>query len=315
MGKASRGKRERKPDWTAQIAYQANHAISQSPWYESNLLWVPLTTAFAIILTVAAAMIKGDFRFLLWLALALLVHPLWILARNIGITRSSHQRITFLIFLFLSIVATYMGYEYLAEEPIAVSPSEVKLAHLFHSGDSLRGVIDLSIHNKGDDPYHEIWVKVLVNSDLLSAETIDLDFPTIEERIGSGKDPTGIALSSGCFRGRDGNSHPAFLCIIDRLEPKEFFKIQLTTSKARPSDMSEDQIGTAVMRIVTFSKDPGRRFRNVPGQASGAGSEHKIPEKFTSTTMIHFCPDIGEPFKSKSPITCTPNSKYKIERR
>ena len=299
MGKASRKKLDRK--------------IQHPPWYETNLLWVPLTTALAIIFFVAAAMMKGDSRFLLWLALALCIHPFWILIKNIGIKRASFQKVGFLVIFLLSVLGTYEFYGYLAEEPIAVSPSEVKLTYLFDTQKRMRGHIDVSVYNRSDDPYYEIWVKILIDSDVLSAESIDLDFPTIEERVRTGENVREIAIGSGCLRGRDKDSRAAFLCIVDALSPKGDFKIQMTTTHVG-SDMPEEQIGIASMKIVTFSKQPSRHFLNFPGKESAASSEHKIPEKFISTTMIHFCPDIGEPFKSPSPITCTPNSKYKIKK-
>jgi hypothetical protein len=316
MGRASREKWERKVQSAIQSAVQtaSQNKGGGSPWYETNLLWVPLTTAFAIILFVVAAMMKGDFRLLLLLAFGLLVHPFWILTSNIGIRRAYLQRAVFVLLLLLSASGTYGFYNYLEEEPIAVSPTEIKLTDLFHPANGLKGVVEFSVYNRGDDPYYEIWAKILVTSDLLSSETIDLDFPTVEERIGTGSDPRGVALASGCLRGRDKDSHSGFLCVIDQLSPKDMFKIQLTTAQTNPSDMPEEKIGTTSIQIVKFSNSPGRRFVNFPGKERGAGSEHTIPEQFTSTTMIHFCPDIGEPFKSLSPITCTPHSKYKIEK-
>ncbi len=314
MGRASREKWERKIEATLERVSQIN-PVSQPPWYETNLLWVPLSTALAIIFFVVAAMMKGDFRFLLWLALALMIHPSWILIKNIGIKRLHFQKASFIGLLLLATSMTYGFYSFLAEEPIAVSPSEVKLTNLFGPQSTMRGIIEVSIYNKGDVPYYEIWEKIVINSDFLSEQTIDLDFPTIEERVGTSKDPKGISIASGCLRGHDKDSHPAFLCFIDSLGPKESFKIQLTTIKARPSNLSEDNIGTASIRTVRFSKNPVRRLINFPGDESGTGSEFTIPEKFTSTTTIYFCPDIGEPFQSSSPITCTPNSKYQMKKQ
>ena len=311
MGRASRGKLERK---IQALLHPLSHInpVTRPPWYETNLLWVPLTTALGIILFVWAAMMRGDFRFLLWLALALSIHPSWIFSKNIGIKRVSFQKVSFLVLLLLSVLGTYGFYSYLAEEPIAVSPSEEKLTYLFDTQKRMRGHIDFSVYNRSDDPYYGIWVKILIDSKLLSAEGIDLDFPTIEERVRTGDRE--IAISSGCLRGRNKDSRAAFLCIVDALSPKGEFKIQMTTTHAW-SDMPEEQIGIASMKIVTFSKQPSRHFVNFPGKTSGASSEHTIPEKFTSTTMIYFCPDIGEPFKSLSPITCTPNSKYRMEKK
>jgi hypothetical protein len=40
--------------------------VPSTPWYESNLLWVPLSTGIGILLTVVAAM-KHDLRWLLWI--------------------------------------------------------------------------------------------------------------------------------------------------------------------------------------------------------------------------------------------------------
>lgn len=303
MGKASREKWERK----IQILLQK--PVGPPQWYESNLLWVPLTTAFAIILFVVAAMMRGDFRLLLWVALALSVHPSWILIKNIGSKRASVQKVSFLVLLSVSTLGTYGFYNYLAEEPIAVSPSEVKLTDLFDPRNRLKGRIDFNIYNRSDDPSYQIWVKIIIDSALLSAESIDVDFPTLEERARAGEEPRAVSVSAMCVRGRDKDSLKAFLCFIDALKPKQFFQIKMSTNYLAPMESSETQIGRALIKIVSFSSKSSGHFDNFSHMTKGAATDKTIPEAFEWTTMIHFCPDIGEPWKLQLSIACTPNSK------
>lgn len=311
MGKASREKWERKLRQAVQITSQNSFVASQSPWYESQALWFGVATVVTIVLTVVVAAMKGDLRWLLCFAWAASVYPIWIISNNIGIGRRSFKIIFFLVVLSLGGWAFYELYGSLTpqeHEPIAVSPPEVKLTNLFDPSKRLRGHIDLSVYNRGDDPYYQIWVEIIIDSEFLSSETIDLDFPTLEERARAGEEPREVMVSAMCLRGVDMDSHKAFLCTIDSLHPGKAFLIKMT-SNYNTAHLSDEQIGRASVKVIRFLKEPGEHYDNFPHKAQGAASQRGIPVGFKSTTMIYFCPDIGEAWKSPSPITCTPNSK------
>jgi hypothetical protein len=99
MGKASKGKWKQKFQ-VPRPSPQSWPTNSQSPWYESNLLWSGVGTCIAIILTVLAAM-KGDLRWLLWFAWAAAFCPIWIIFKNFGI-RKVFQIAVFLVGVSLS---------------------------------------------------------------------------------------------------------------------------------------------------------------------------------------------------------------------
>lgn len=310
MGKASREKWGRKIQAVMQLASQSKPAISQSPWFESTLLWSCISTSLTFVLA-AVALKKGDLRWLLWIAWAGVVYPVWALSQNIGVRPALIKILFFLVGLSLSGWGLYElnRYIYKEIEPIAVSPSEAKLTSMFDPSKRLRGHIDLAVYNRGDDPYYQIWVKIIIESEFLSAETIDVDFPTLEERARAGEEPRAVMVSASCLRGRDQDSKKAFLCVIDALNPKQLFQIKMT-STYNIADISKEQIGRALLKVIRFSSKPGQLFDNFPYKEKGAASQNSIPENFTSTAMIHFCPDIGEPWKFDPKVmSCTPNSK------
>lgn len=212
--------------------------------------------------------------------------------------------------MLLSAIGT--DYFYKALQPIAVSPQEAKLSHLFGHPNGLMGNLDFLVYNRGEDPYYEIWVKIVVDSDLLSAQTVNLDFPSIEERIRAGGDAAVLAVGSGCLRGVEKYSHE-FLCIIDALTSKDNFRIRLTTTHDRLNS-SDKQIGLASIKVISFSSESGRRYQNFPGKQTQASSEHMRPRSFLYSDMIHLCPKGAKTFESNSRITCTPNSEQKLER-
>jgi hypothetical protein len=76
MGKSSKRK------WENRIKV-ALTSKQQNPWYESNLLWGSLGLTAAIVLTVAAAMVK-DLRWVLWIAWLCSWPTVWLITKNIS---------------------------------------------------------------------------------------------------------------------------------------------------------------------------------------------------------------------------------------
>lgn len=198
------------------------------------------------------------------------------------------------------------------KDPIAVSPPEVKLTDLFDSHNHFRGYSDLLVYNRGDDPYYQIWVKILIESEFLSADTIDLDFPTLEGRIKDGDEPNSVMMSATCMGGQDKNSTKAFLCFIDSLAPKKSFHIKMT-SNYNTAHMSDKDIGKARIVVSKFENYPAKTSDNVPGDEKAAAFTAHFPNTeggFTSSRYVWLCAGIRQhwSFDQRSKI-CTPNSR------
>lgn len=282
----------------------------QHPWYESNLwLWGPFAFVIAIIGLVLT--MKGEYRWMLGLLPLMAIFPILRIAKKIG---NGIGTIEIFIFFFVPLnYGVYGLYQYLEPpSPIAVSPSKVELAQLSDSLNQTRGYINLDVYNRSDDPHYDVWVKLLIRSDLLMPEILDIDFPTIEERSLTGKDVLDMAVGSMCLGGKDKHKHPAFLCVIDKLEPKGTFKIKLTSPYSIDIS-SPDRIGHLLTDVVEFSDVPGKHFNHLKGKPPSSGAEHAPPEPFQITTMFHFCPDVAEVYKLQPPMRCTPNSKYNLK--
>ena len=205
--------------------------------------------------------------------------------------------------------------QYLPKENdhIAVSPTEVKLTDLFDSHRHFRGYIDLLVYNRGDDPYYQIWVKILIESEFLSADTIDLDFPTLEGRIKDGDDPHAVMVGATCMGGKDKNSKKAFLCFIDSLAPKKSFQIKIT-SNYNTAHMSGEEIGKVRIVVSKFENYPAKTSDNFPSGEKAAVWQADFPNTesgFTSSRYVFFCADVKQhwSFDQRSKI-CTPNSRH-----
>lgn len=172
--------------------------------------------------------------------------------------------------LGLAIVILVVGWMIMARipltDPIAVSPPEVKLTDLFSPDKRFRGKIPLLVYNRSDDPYHQIWVKIIIQSDFLSPDLIDLDF---SQNTGLGP--------LGCIKGTDKNSKKAFLCFIGSLGPKKEFNIKLT-SNFDAGHISDEQLGKAFIVVSKFETYPHQSYENPPGGERSAGWNAVFPD-------------------------------------
>ena len=214
------------------------------------------------------------------------------------------------LFILSAALIQYLPKE---KELIAVSPPEVKLTGLFDSHNHFRGYTDLLVYNRGDDPYYQIWVKILIESEFLSADTIDLDFPTLEGRIKDGDEPHAVMVGASCMGGKDKNSKKAFLCVIESLAPKKSFQIKMTSSY-NTAHMSDEEIGKARIVVSKFENYPAKTSDNFPGGETAAVFEVAFPNTesgFTSSRYVFFCADVKQRWSvdQRSKI-CTPNSRH-----
>ncbi len=311
MGRASREKRERNAALEAVAAIKASQ-----PWYESNLLWASLSTSIALVLAVVAAAMK-DLRFLLWLAVCFGIHPCWVVSANIGIKRTMVRKIVFFLVVGILFFGAYTGYSFLKESPLAITPVRIPLAHAIYPDMNLHGQYDFVVYNRGDDPHYQIWIKLLLNSEVVSPEMLDLDFPTLEERERAGMSINEMAAGTMCMPGKDNIRRPSFLCLIDVLNPRETFKIKLTAMQSF-DNASRNNMGEITASLLRSYGKPSMHYSAQIGKRTGTAAEYNYPEAFHRTAMIHYCsktrsetrPDV----LSDMPVTCTKNSKSNIER-
>jgi hypothetical protein len=75
---------------------------------------------------------------------------------------------------------------------------------------NLHGQYDFVVYNRSDAPHHQIWIKLLLNSDFVSPEMLDLDLPTLEERERAGMSINEMAAGTMCMPGKDNIRRPSF---------------------------------------------------------------------------------------------------------
>ena len=308
MGKASREKRDRKVQAQIQTALGAMSAAnSGQAWYESSSVRVPLSMAFAIILTVVSVMVK-DLRFLLWCAFCLLIYPCWVLSKNVGVGKAIIRYGSFVILIGALATGTHQVHGFLKESPLAITPVRIPLAHSVYPGMEVHGQYDFVVYNRSDDPHYQIWIKLLLNSEVVSPEMLEIDFPTLEERERAGMRLNEMAAGTMCLRGKDNIRTSAFLCVIDALNPRETFKIKLTAIQPFKNTLGNN-IGEITSTLLRSYDKPSMHYKVEKTKMTGTAAEHNYPETFYPTAMIHLCSEKRNDFESHMPVTCTKNSK------
>lgn len=196
--------------------------------------------------------------------------------------------------------------------PIAISPSRVDLIKLSDLA-NLKGYINLTVHNRDNDPQYDVWVKLVISSKILWPEALDVDFPTMEELSLSVKAMLDMAVGTMCLGGKDKYKNPAFLCVIDKLGPKDMFTIKLASRVSVDASSKPENIGHLSAFVVRYSDHPSQHFDQSEGQPAASSVDHTPPEPFDITSMVHFCPNIAEAYKLPKNATCTPNSRHNFK--
>lgn len=313
MGRASREKRDRRVEAQIQAALRAMSAVKPGQvWHESKLLRVPLSMAFAMILTVVSVMGK-DLRFLLWGAFILLIYPCWVLVANLPIRQIIIRRVCFVFLVGIFAIGTYEGHRFLEESPLVITPVQIPLAHSMYTGMEVHGQYDFVVNNRGDHPYYQIWIKLLLNSEVVNPEMFEIDFPTLEERERAGMSLNEIVAGTMCLQGKDNTRKSAFLCVIDVLNPREIFKIKLTALQPFNNTVGNN-IGDITSTLLRSYDKPSMHYKVDMTKRTGTAAEHNYPETFYPTAMIHFCAEKHPDFSSHMLVTCTKSSESNIKR-
>ncbi len=124
MGKAARKKLLRR----IQLLESRSSNVSSHPglpWYESNLLWVPTSTLIGIIFLLIGT-VKNDYRWLLLIAWALLLYPLWTAVKNVISTSKRFHRYAFLLLFALSGYGLYGFNLWLASHTGTLTPEQIE---------------------------------------------------------------------------------------------------------------------------------------------------------------------------------------------
>jgi hypothetical protein len=167
------------------------------------------------------------------------------------------------------------------QHPISVSPDEIDLNSCI-ANESRKTNSLVKIYNRTDDPYYQIWVKILVNSPVVQSNqiTLNLPFPPPGTREWAGNDPPFVSTKIMCYRGLDKDHQPAFLCFIRDLNPRETFSLTLLNNY--PEKLPETQTHRASVTVVGFSRQPAQI---VEGAGEGAVN-YTWPEAFTIEKAI-----------------------------
>jgi len=237
----------------------------------------------------------------------------WFYGKNEGWAKKRKRSVSGLTFIALAGMLSPATYYMLQPpSPIAVFPSIVDLVRLSDLP-NLKGYINLTVHNRGDDPQYDVWVKLVISSKILWPEALDVDFPTMEELSLSVKAMMNMSVGTMCLGGKDKYKHPAFLCVIDKLDPKHMFTIKLTSRLSMDASSTPEHVGHLSAFVVRFSDHPSQHFDQSEGQPTASSVDHTPPEPFDITSMVHFCPNVAEAYKLPINATCTPNSRHNLK--
>jgi len=161
------------------------------------------------------------------------------------------------------------------QHPISVTPSEINLNPLSEHS-QLKVNSDLTVYNHTDDWYYQIWLKIVIDSPVITTKQITLYLrPSLNGKEWVGNDPPLVSTKVLCFRGLDKDHQKAFLCFIRDLNPKEKYPLKLMSDC--PEKLQETQIHKALISIVGFKTEPAQIFE---GQGEGA-IKYTWPEAFT----------------------------------
>jgi hypothetical protein len=187
---------------------------------------------------------------------------------------------------------------------VAVSPEDFPLARLVNSPDKrLHGKVSFSIYNRSDDPYYQIWVRLHVNSQIVRANNLYIDFPTLETKVRLGDNPRIVQFSAFCLRGSGTNFNQDFSCCIRSLSPRESFEIKLTNGSIPDTDK---ELGTITGAITNIDTQPPEELEG----RNGAGSSCVVHGNLNFDQAIYYCPAMSNPRPPFAPdMACTPDSK------
>ncbi|HEY0404227.1 MAG TPA: hypothetical protein VGC89_00760 [Pyrinomonadaceae bacterium] len=160
------------------------------------------------------------------------------------------------------------------QHPISVSPSEINLNSLSENN-QLKVKSNLNVYNHTDNWYYQIWVKILIDSPVITTEQIVLNLNPSEATEQIKSEPSGMSTKALCYRGLDKDRHEAFLCFIRELKPKDTFTFTLMSNA--PEKPSESQTHKALLSIVDFKTEPAQIL-----EGDKKGSMNQVfPESFT----------------------------------
>lgn len=167
--------------------------------------------------------------------------------------------------------------------PVAVSPTEIPLSGPFNPfGKTVKVKGEIKIYNRTDEPYYQIWVKIILDSDLIKIEQIILSSPTIEAERIPGQIPSEFSDKAFCLRGQGEDGRKAYICFVRELNPKSVFTFAVANDY--PGKLPQAQTHKLLVEVLRYAKEPALVYS---GDRSGA-VKFNPPEIFTSDAIINF---------------------------
>jgi len=172
------------------------------------------------------------------------------------------------IIAFIPFILDYIQTTDIANNPIVVSPNSVNLGSGTWKNESI-----LSLHNKTDKTYYQIWIKIIIDSNLVNPTDIHITCNTCQNlRI---IEFNGNAISGDLFTilGRDMQGNKVAYIYVAELSSNQTKNLEFKNSYA-----GELQ-GTNILNISVkkFSNEPALFGKDSNG---GAGFSFSPPEKF-----------------------------------
>lgn len=137
--------------------------------------------------------------------------------------------------------------------PISVSPDALELV-----SDGWRTNNVLTVHNKADAVYYDVWIRVALELTNILTSEIDIKDLAVAENVFQGIG--GYEVSGDCIMlgGADQEGRPLVYLLLSNVAPGDTSKFTLTVDKkmARGTDYR----AMATMEVVAFSRTPRGQF-------------------------------------------------------
>lgn len=204
--------------------------------------------------------------------------------------------------------------------PIAVSPSVFNISEVVASDfpdSSLQGRVTLNVYNRSDNPYYQISIEIMIDAPppyLFLPQHLDLDFPTIQQRIRSGEREQTAAVGAFCWRviKKDEQRRSGFACTIDKIPPRSNFEIKVTSKCywGGGDPITEIPVFVTINRYLP-APEPGM---TADGPDAAFRGTKIVGDYLSDGKLIVFCPKrINDADQPNDTMICTPDSVSPIK--
>ncbi|MGC2235624.1 MAG: hypothetical protein WA584_05660 [Pyrinomonadaceae bacterium] len=169
------------------------------------------------------------------------------------------------------------------QNPVSVSPGEINL-NSSNKDNELKAKNYINVFNQTDSWYYQVWVKITMDSSVITAKDISINLPPLENNEKIKSEPSGVSTKALCYVGLDEEKRETFLCFIRELNPKE--TLTLTLLNDYHENLPELPAHKALVSIVGFNTEPAKILE---GNQKGSLSV-KFPITFTLDRVLLIVP-------------------------